>query len=124
MSEIEEPPLRLTIQGLRWLGEEFEPVGEAVPFDLFSTDAGDSATILRLLRQNALMRADMSLLGVSAKRESLDFNSPNHPTEEDLDEMLQHAERLLAALRVLRELSPEVVPDDEDLADDHGGPHA
>lgn len=114
MTEYQDPPLRFTIDGLRWMGDEWEPTGfPPVPFDVWSTDADeDSSAILRGLRKIAARRLAMSLLALSAGHQALDFDAPNAPTEDDMQELITHAEHVLINLRALKQLAPEVIDDD------------
>jgi hypothetical protein len=119
MSEYQDPPLRLQIQGMRWLGDDFKPVGPAASMDLYATDTDeDSTTALRALRRLLVKRLQLSIPLLSVHFADLDFEAPNFPTEIDLDGLVQHAERIVDDLRALRELASEVVPDDDD---DGGG---
>jgi hypothetical protein len=120
MSEYQDPPLRLSIEALRWMGDEWESTGEIpAPFDLWSTDSdSDSAAILRLLRRAASQRLHLSLLALAAGHGALEFDSPNAPTESDLDELVQHATHVLENLRVLKQLAPEVLDDEAEASHD------
>jgi hypothetical protein len=121
-SDFQEPPLRLTVEGMRWMGDGFEPVGTSGVVDLYGTDVGgqDAATVLRALRRILAQRLALVIAVLSVSFADLDFDAPNAPTEEDVIELLGHAQRIVADLEALRELSPEVVDDDDD--DDDGQP--
>lgn len=116
MSDYQDPPLRLAVAGLRWLGDQWQTVGdEPAQLDLHGTDNDDDqATILRALRRIAAGRLDMNLLALAAGREALDFDAPNAPTEDDMRGLVQHAESVLGALRALVQLAPELIPEDDD----------
>lgn len=117
MGEYQDPPLRLTIQGLRWLSDEWESwTGDTPEFSLHGTDIAGSvaAEVLGALRREAVLRLDMWLLRLVEGRAALDFEAPNWPTETDLASLIKEAEGVAEILRVLRELAPEIVDDDDD----------
>jgi hypothetical protein len=119
-SDFQEPPLRLTVEGMRWMGDEFEPVGTSGVVSLYGTDVGgeDASTVLRALRRILAQRLRLLIPVLAVSFGDLDFDAPNAPTEDDVSELLGHAERIVEDLRALRELSPEVIDDDGDDDDD------
>lgn len=123
MSEYQDPPLRLSIEALRWMGDEWESTGEKpAPFDLWGTDSdSDSAEILRLLRRAASQRLQVQLLALITGHDGLEFDSPNAPTESDLDGLIQHATHVLESLRALKQLAPELIDDADEEAPAGGG---
>lgn len=120
MAEYHDPPLRLTIEGLRWLGDTWgswgEPAGE---IDLLSTDTptDEAAQILRLLRTVAVRRLRMQFTALGLGLEALDFDSPNAPTEHDVQPLIDHATAVLGSLNVLKNLAAEIVDDDDGEGD-------
>jgi hypothetical protein len=114
VSEAQDPPLRLTIEGLRWMGDEWKPTGTSATVDIHGTDTGDGAEILRLLRAHLARRLQMLWAGVSLDLDALDFDSPNAPTESDMMNLEAKARIVLNAIEGLRELAPEVMADDDE----------
>lgn len=116
MAEYHDPPLRLAIEGLRWMGVDWQSAGDkAAALDVYGTDTDeDAVAVLRALRRIAARRLDMALMALAAERDSLDFDAPNAPTENDLASMVDYAEKALAALMALKQLAPEVIGEDED----------
>lgn len=113
-----EPGLRLSIEALRFDGDGFAATGEgAAGIDLHGTDHGEQAEVLRLLRSIAAGRARYMSSTVAVLLDQLDFDAPNHPTEDDIEAILAPAERLLGALRALKHLAPETLADDEEGGD-------
>lgn len=115
MTEYIDPPLRLTVEGLRWLGDEFTSTGDgSAGIDLLSTDADeDAVAVLRALRRIAAKRLWMALAAASISQDALDFDAPNAPTEDNLKELTGHIKRALAAAEVLTHLAPEIDDGDD-----------
>jgi hypothetical protein len=112
-SELQTPPLRLTIEGRRWDGESWVHTGEkAVVQHLDSEDvrAAIWATLARRLR--------LRMLGLVAEYEALDWDAPNAPTYEDVGRLVESGEAVIEMLRGLQQLAPEVMNDDEGEDDD------
>lgn len=117
MTEAQDPPLRLTIEGLRWMGDEWKPTGTSATVDILGTDTGDGAEILRLLRAHLARRLQMLWFGVSADLDALDFDSPNAPTESDMIALEAKTRIVLNAIEGLRELAPEILAEGDDDGD-------
>lgn len=113
MSELQDPPLRMTIEGMRWLGDEWKSTGTSAAVELYATDTGDCAEILRLLRSHLAHRLDMLSQGLLLNIQALDFDAPNAPTESDMRGIEAIARTVLTTIEGLRELAPEVVDEDE-----------
>lgn len=123
MADYQDPPLRLRIEGMRWMGDAFEPVGTSAEVTLYGTDSDeDAVAILRHLRAHVAQRLDLTIPALALLYGELDFTAPNAPTEQDVEPLVGHARRLLADLEALRELAAEVVDDDDDEGDDDRGP--
>lgn len=119
MADYQDPPLRLTIEGLRWMGDEFEPLGTSGVMSLYGTDSDeDSSAVLRALRRILARRLSLSTPGLAVTFSALDFDAPNAPTEDDVNDLIGIAERIVDDLRALKELSPEVIDDDDDGDDE------
>ena len=119
MSDFQEPPLRLTVAGLRWGGEDWEPEGTSGTISLYGTDYSDEEiAVLRSLRGIAVQRVTMNIASLALRFDGLDFDAPNAPTTDDVKPLIESAEHLTEALRVLTELSPEVLPDEDEDEDE------
>ncbi len=116
-TELHDPPLRVTVEGMRWDGENFTPTGTSATFDLHGTDSGDAAQVLRLLRSHLATRLRMRSALLAMTLEEHDFDAPNAPTEHDVGRLEEHARSVLNAIEALRELSAEVIDDDEEATD-------
>jgi hypothetical protein len=118
MSEYQDPPLRLLIQGLRWDGEDWSTrlaTDEPIEFRLHGTDSeGDEQTVLRALRSDAVRRFAMHIFGLVGAWDALDFDRPDWPTTADLSRLVEKADTVATLARVLRELAPEIIDDDDD----------
>jgi hypothetical protein len=124
-SESPKPPLRLTIEGLRWLGEDFESTGETpATLDLMDTDSADSEAgqIHDLMWTMLVRHAVLALEGVGVLWNALDFTAPNRPTETDIEGVVERTERALGAMRALKQLAPEVIEGDDDEGDEGDDP--
>lgn len=118
-TELTEPPLRLTIEGLRWTGEEFDRMGdEPAGLTLHGTDGGSTeGQILRLLRSHASGNLSIQIGLAYMTHDRLDFDAPNGPTEDDIGDLIGHLERALATAKVLKQLAPEITiehPEDDE----------
>jgi len=114
MSELHDPPLRITVEGFRWPGSgDWCLSGRPASFDLLGTDAGVPAEILLLLRGQLATRLQTMVAMLSVKVADLDFDAPNAPTDDDIVALETTAQTVLATIEALREMAPEVVDDDD-----------
>jgi hypothetical protein len=116
MSELHDPPLRITVEGLRWMGEEWEIIEPGASIHFHNTASGDlkGGQLIRLMREAVYERVPLLLGLLVTTWESLDFDAPNPPTEDDLRQLVAQTERLREAFAVLKQLAPEVLPDDDE----------
>lgn len=118
--ELQEPPLRITVAGLRWYGEDWVAESHGATIDFHSTDRPDGCDeLLRVLRALAVKRANvlMALLGLTW--EALDWDRPDSPMEADLEQLVAQLRSLGEVVAVLRELAPQLIKDEDD-ADERG----
>lgn len=123
MSELHDPPLVLSVEAMRWMGDEWKPNGEgAASIKIHSTDNGEAlgGQLIRLLRATVNERLKILIPMLHLTYEHLDWDAPNPPTEDDLAQLVAQGECVVEALRVLKQLAPEVIDDDED--DDESDP--
>jgi hypothetical protein len=120
MSELHEPPLVLSVEAKRWMGDEWKTIGEgAATIEIHSTDQGETngGQLIRLLRATVNERLKILIPMLLVTYEHLDWEAPNPPTEADLGRLVARAERVTEALRVLKQLAPEVIQDDDEDGD-------
>lgn len=121
MPEDFTPRLRIVVESL-W-GDRPTPSGTPGAIDI---NPDIQAAVVRALREAARGELDKALGFLVVLRHGnpdtdhpgLDFDAPNQPTTADVEYLLHQAERIVAALEVLRELAPTVFPDDDDGDDD------
>lgn len=124
MGELHDPPLRLTIDGLRWAGGDqadagsWESNGTPGTVSFFGTDHDeDSIALLRLLRRMLVKRTGHMITVLAVRFDALDWDAPNPPTTSDLSGLVALLDTLGDQFRALHELAPEVI--DDDAAEGH-----
>lgn len=119
--ELQEPPLRITVAGMRWYGDDWKVESEGATMDFHSTDNIEATgELLQVLRKLAVKRANALMAVLGLTWEALDWDRPDAPMEADMGQLVFQGESLLEALRVLRELAPQLIEPQTETGGDDG----
>lgn len=118
--ELHEPPLRLVVSGLRWDGDDWALRGPGAEIEMHSTDSGDTkgGELIRVLREAVVERVQALMPIMLLTWEGLEWDRPDSPTENDLSKLVTQSGSLLEAIRVLEQLSPQLIEEAEQEGDD------
>lgn len=116
--ELQEPPLRITVAGMRWYGDEWKVEGDGATIDFHGTDGTDGpAELLSVLRALTVKRVQALLTVLALTWDGLDWDRPDSPIESDLDQLVAQVDGVSEAIYVLRELAPQLIEPEENSPD-------